>query len=234
MAKKSRIERLTSLDEPLDGDLLDTALDIGAGFTPLQYPQAARDFERARRADDTLGMGLAGLAAIPVVGGIAKAAGKLRKTKKLTEAPAVNNLLYPDTVDPITGKLNIGWRTDYVPGEVLPKWGMRNLSSAELDDILEKGFMLPGGRKTGGRGGTTAIKNAKYFTMTDNPRPSGTSKQTVRVASENLPFDRAVRAEHVEVYDPELKDWIPLLNWAKVKKRAGGMIENTTHDRKLI
>lgn len=219
MVKKSRIERLTSLDEPSDGDLLDTALDIGAGFTPLQYPQAARDFERARRTNDALGMGLAGLAAIPVVGGIAKAAGKLRKVKQLEESPKITNLLYQEKIG---GK-------NYSPGDALPKWGMRNLSPIELDDILEKGFMLPGGtNKSKGKG-------SKYFTMTDNPRATGgTSRPTVRVASENLPFDRAVRAEHVEIYNPELKDWMPLLDWAKVKKRAGGMIENTTHDRKLI
>lgn len=219
MTKKSRIERLTSLDEPSGGDWLDTALDIGAGFTPLQYPQAARDFERARRADDTLGMGLAGLAAVPVAGGIAKAVGKLRKVEQLEEAPKITNFLYQDKIG---GK-------NYSPGDVLPKWGMRNLSPTELDDILEKGFMMPGGtNKSTGKG-------SKYFTMTDAPRATGgTLKPTVRVASENLPFDRAVRAEHVEIYSPELKDWIPLLDWAKTRKRTGGMIENTTHDRKII
>lgn len=219
MAEKSRIARLTSLDEPTNGDWMDTALEIGAGFTPLQYPQAARDFERARRTDDMLGMGLAGLAAVPVAGGIAKAVGKLRKAKQLKETPEIRNFLYQDKIG---GK-------NYSPGDVLPKWGIRNLSSTELDDILEKGFMMPGGTNK------SKSKNSKYFTMTDTPRATGGDfKPTVRVASENLPFDRAVRAEHVEIYNPELKDWLPLLDWAKTKKRTGGMIENTTHDRKIL
>jgi len=69
-------QRMTSLDAPASQGAGDTALDIAAGFTPLQYPQAARDFERSRRTGDKLGMGLATLAAVPVVGGVAKAVGK--------------------------------------------------------------------------------------------------------------------------------------------------------------
>jgi hypothetical protein len=72
-------QRMTSLDAPASQGMGDTALDIAAGFTPLQYPQAARDFERSRRMGDKLGMGLATLAAVPVVGGVAKAAGKTRE-----------------------------------------------------------------------------------------------------------------------------------------------------------
>lgn len=83
---RRRYERLTSLDQPQDADAADVAVDIAAGFTPLQYPQAARDFERARRESDPLGMGLATLAAVPVVGGVAKVAGKVRKGAEVGEA----------------------------------------------------------------------------------------------------------------------------------------------------
>lgn len=76
---KRRYERLTSLNQPQDADLGDVAIDIAAGFTPLQYPQAVRDFTRAKRENDPLGMGLATLAAVPVVGGVARVAGKARK-----------------------------------------------------------------------------------------------------------------------------------------------------------
>ncbi len=76
---RKRYERATSLEQPQDADAADIAVDIAAGFTPLQYPQAARDFERARRESDPLGMGLATLAAVPVVGGVAKVASKARK-----------------------------------------------------------------------------------------------------------------------------------------------------------
>jgi hypothetical protein len=76
---RGRFERLTSLDQPKDADAADVAVDIAAGFTPLQYPQAARDFERARRESDPLGMGLAMATAIPVAGGAVRAAKRLSK-----------------------------------------------------------------------------------------------------------------------------------------------------------
>ena len=76
---RRRYERLTSLDQPQDADAADVALDIGAGFTPLQYPQAARDFERARRESDPLGMGLAMLTAVPIAGGAVRAAKRIGK-----------------------------------------------------------------------------------------------------------------------------------------------------------
>lgn len=76
---RGRFERLTSLDQPRDADAADVAVDIAAGFTPLQYPQAARDFERARRESDPLGMGLAMATAIPVAGGAVRAAKRLGK-----------------------------------------------------------------------------------------------------------------------------------------------------------
>lgn len=83
---RRRYERLTSLEQPQDADAADVAVDIAAGFTPLQYPQAARDFERARRESDPIGMGLASLAAIPMVGGVSKAAGRLRKMEDVVAA----------------------------------------------------------------------------------------------------------------------------------------------------
>jgi hypothetical protein len=85
-------QRMTSLDAPASQGMGDTALDIAAGFTPLQYPQAARDFERSRRTGDKLGMGLATLAAVPVVGGVAKAAGEARAAVKAAQIdPSVVN-----------------------------------------------------------------------------------------------------------------------------------------------
>ena len=76
---RKRYERATSLEQPQDADAADIAVDIAAGFTPLQYPQAARDFERARRESDPLGMGLAMATAIPVAGGAVRAAKRLGK-----------------------------------------------------------------------------------------------------------------------------------------------------------
>lgn len=79
-ALRDRARKYVSLDTPEDADLGDMAIDIATGFLPVVgTAQAGRDFERARREGDKLGMGLSSLAAIPVVGGVAKAANKARK-----------------------------------------------------------------------------------------------------------------------------------------------------------
>lgn len=84
-AVKIAASNLTSLDAPQSQSVGNAALDIMAGFTPLQYPQAARDFERSRRESDLLGMGLASLAAVPVVGGAVQAA---KKSRRITDVAA--------------------------------------------------------------------------------------------------------------------------------------------------
>lgn len=68
------LERMTSLDQPQNQTGAEMAADIALGFTPLGIPQSARDFERSRRQNDKLGMVLAGVGMIPVVGGVSKAA----------------------------------------------------------------------------------------------------------------------------------------------------------------
>lgn len=86
-ALRDRASRFTSLDTPQDSDLADTAIDIGAGFLPVVgTAQSARDFERARREGDKLGMGLAGVGMIPFVGGATKLVGKARKAEKVADA----------------------------------------------------------------------------------------------------------------------------------------------------
>jgi len=85
-ALRDRARKYVSLDTPEDADLGDMAIDIATGFLPVVgTAQAGRDFERARREGDKLGMGLSSLAAIPVVGGVAKAANKARKGEKAAE-----------------------------------------------------------------------------------------------------------------------------------------------------
>jgi hypothetical protein len=64
---KRRYERLTSLDQPQDADALDMALEMGGSMVPgVGQALAARDFERARRADDEAGMAMAAASAVPV------------------------------------------------------------------------------------------------------------------------------------------------------------------------
>ena len=62
---RGRFERATSLD-PQEQDLADIAVETGASLVPGIGPAlAARDFERARRADDEAGMAMAAAGAIP-------------------------------------------------------------------------------------------------------------------------------------------------------------------------
>jgi hypothetical protein len=61
----------TSLDNREDSDLADMGVDFAAGFVPgVGQALSARDFERARREGDVLGMGLSTLGMIPVAGGV--------------------------------------------------------------------------------------------------------------------------------------------------------------------
>ena len=72
---RGRFERATSLD-PQEQDLADIAVETGASLVPGVGPAlAARDFERARRADDEAGMAMAAASAVP--GG--KLAGLLKR-----------------------------------------------------------------------------------------------------------------------------------------------------------
>ena len=62
---RGRLQRATSLD-PQEQDLADIAVETGASLVPGVGPAlAARDFERARRANDEAGMAMAAAGAIP-------------------------------------------------------------------------------------------------------------------------------------------------------------------------
>lgn len=72
---RRRAERMVSLD-PQEQDLADIAVETGASFVPgVGQALAARDVERARRANDPAGMAMAAAGAIP--GG--KLAGLLKR-----------------------------------------------------------------------------------------------------------------------------------------------------------
>jgi hypothetical protein len=72
---RGRLQRATSLD-PQEQDLADIAVETGASLVPGVGPAlAARDFERARRADDPAGMAMAAANVVP--GG--KLAGLLKR-----------------------------------------------------------------------------------------------------------------------------------------------------------
>lgn len=90
-ALRNRARRFVSLETPQDSDLVDTAQDIGYGFMPgIGTALAARDYERARRDNDYLGMTLSAAGMLPVVGGVplainkaAKAAAKAKPKKAI-------------------------------------------------------------------------------------------------------------------------------------------------------
>ena len=85
-ALRDRARKYVSLDTPEDADLGDMAIDIATGFLPVVgTAQAGRDFERARREGDKLGMALAGVGMVPVVGGVGRVANKLRKGEQAGE-----------------------------------------------------------------------------------------------------------------------------------------------------
>jgi len=70
-ALRRRAEIFASLDNRDDADLADIGIDVAAGFAPgVGTALALRDFERARRDDDKLGMFLASLSGVPIVGGV--------------------------------------------------------------------------------------------------------------------------------------------------------------------
>lgn len=74
---QNTLRKFTSLDTPQDMTAAETLADIAAGFVPgIGTAQSARDFERARREGDKLGMGLSAVGMIPVVGGVVKPARK--------------------------------------------------------------------------------------------------------------------------------------------------------------
>ena len=76
--------KYTSLNNPHDQTLGETVGDIGLGFVPgIGQAQAARDFERSRRDNDWLGMGLSAAGVLPIVGGIPEA---INKGKKMARA----------------------------------------------------------------------------------------------------------------------------------------------------
>jgi hypothetical protein len=80
------LSQFTSLDTPQDMSLGATAADIALGFAPgIGTAQGIRDFERARRDDDMLGMALGGLSAIPVAGGIIKAGRGIGKAANVAQ-----------------------------------------------------------------------------------------------------------------------------------------------------
>jgi len=93
-ALRNRASNLVSLDSPTDSDALDLAVDLGLGFVPGPGTAlSARDFERARRENDPLGMGLSAIGMIPVAGGAVRAVNKAKTIAKKSKEKTIRDSL---------------------------------------------------------------------------------------------------------------------------------------------
>jgi hypothetical protein len=99
-----RLGRFASLDTPQDMGLGETAADIGMGFLPVVgTAQGARDFERARRDEDKLGMLLSAASMIPVAGGAVRAIRSAGKAADVVEeVPGAARQMLDEVVPPAT------------------------------------------------------------------------------------------------------------------------------------
>lgn len=105
-------KKYTSLDTPQDQTLGETLGDVALGFVPgLGTAQGGRDFERARRENDWLGMGLSAASMLPVVGGVVKAGRTATKASKIAKALEQAAPKAESTLDDVLPKLALAQRT---------------------------------------------------------------------------------------------------------------------------
>jgi len=113
--------------------------------------------------------------------------------------PKVENVLVPD--------MRAAKFPDKYGGS---KYALRNVfSQAELDDIRKSGYMMPSPKEV------VSGKNRKWFSVGDDPQRSD-----LRVLSEKVPANRAVRRRDVEVYNKETGEYEPLKKGGAVKSKA--------------
>lgn len=152
-ALRDRARKFVSLDTPEDQDLADTAIDIGAGFLPVVgTAQAGRDFERARREGDKIGMALASVGAVPVVGGAANLANKVRKGKKVADkiadsAPSLREVIEKSAsqadattanIKPKVEKITLDLRTPEGEAEFVKKYGRKPVHTMTEQERVAK------------------------------------------------------------------------------------------------
>jgi hypothetical protein len=144
---KELATKFGSLDNQ-DMTMGETVADIGMGFVPgIGQAQSVRDFERSRRDDDYLGMGLSAAGMIPIAGGLAKVVSATRKGSDLAEALKKTSGLvaevktrlgtqYPaqlpgvEKIDPKTGNVFIGKNKS---NEELLVQKARNIAQKDID-----------------------------------------------------------------------------------------------------
>lgn len=182
-ALRDRARKFVALDTPEDADLADTAIDIGAGFLPVVgTAQAGRDFERARREGDKLGMGLAGLGMVPVVGGVTKGISKLRKGAKAADKAADAAPALREVIEAAVAK------SDEVP-EALAGFGKKKAKEAARQKEIQKAIKEAGeaakdhadeGKKVGGQRKSGAVPADFYRKMEAEQGPEAVLRAAKR------------------------------------------------------
>lgn len=144
-ALRDRARKMVSLDTPEDQDLADIALDIGAGFVPVVgTAQAGRDFERARRENDKLGMALSSLGMIPVVGGVTKGINKLRKGADAADKAA-------DAAPSLRETIEAAAKSEEIP-QALAGFGKKKAKEAARQKEIQKALKEAEARAAGSAG----------------------------------------------------------------------------------
>jgi len=114
--------------------------------------------------------------------------------------PKVENKVVPDTL--FTGGKGSQSPNDY-------KYAVRNVfNKAELEDVKRAGYMLPSPKEV------ASGRNRKWFSAVDDPK-----KADLRVLSEKVPPNRAVRRKDVEIYNKETGEYEPLKKGGVVKAK---------------
>jgi hypothetical protein len=136
---------------------------------------------------------------------MATEAKELRRIDDLMSRPKISNKLYAEG----SGSPDLN----------LP-YAMRRASQAEIDDIVKSGFMRTRELPAGWKG--KPAKESKYFTVTQDPMDRvKKASQNLRVKTEKIPADRAVRREDVEIYDEKLGKFRGLKKGGKVTRGDG-------------
>jgi hypothetical protein len=167
--------------------------------------QSVRNIAAGRgKAEDALRIALA---AVPYAG--AKAVGRARRVADAPNDKSFTNRLYSSKIMGPEYKAQ---------SDDLPEWAHRNIfSKAELDDIIQSGFMRsPAKGKKG---------DQKYFTVSDDPLPSPGNRSgiAVRVPTRAIPENDPVSSRFVEVWDNSTESFVPISKFAKggsVKRRG--------------
>jgi hypothetical protein len=101
-------------------------------------------------------------------------------------------------------------------GKVEGDYAHRNVRSAkELDDIVARGAALPP---------TGSTNPQKYWTQTSSPNLStkDSAAGTIRAKVSNIKENEPVLRKHIQRFDPDANDWVPL--------KKGGMTASRRAD----